>query len=411
MINNSFLLFAQLIVLISGILKYDSGAFSGFSTCQSGNTQTYTINFNGVFGNVPQLILGLEKIDMGKGADFRIQAQNIQTTNFELQLNCVTSTPFYSAIFNWYAIDDQRIQVINNFNMENPDNQVFDHDNANAIFGILSITSMGIYHDVDFQISISSITTTQVTVSITKHNWWFVNLKQIGYQIILGIQEALTDVEILFHTSQYNSGLLTQYPNKWLFLSYNGFALNNNIRTRSVRTSMSESYIVETWYGTYINNYHLKSWIAYQFTTVFSAFECLTLRISQALDMEVQIKPKIFLEINEITQSFSSSTYLIIDKALNLLNMKIYMKCTKTKTIASQFLKCQSCSTKQYYKFSHYCHGTIDAVTYFPRFQLAQSFYKELNVNILVDRIIITQVLYNQVQSSETLLDIQVLNS
>lgn len=44
--------------------------------------------------------------------------------------------------------------------MENPDNKIFDHINSNANVGILSITSLGIYGDIDFSISVLYINLT-----------------------------------------------------------------------------------------------------------------------------------------------------------------------------------------------------------------------------------------------------------
>ncbi|CAD8162648.1 unnamed protein product [Paramecium octaurelia] len=384
---------------VLGQLTYDSGYFPGISSsCANGRIETQTISFHGMFDNIPQVILELQHLDMYQGADFRIQTQNIKKNNFELRIECLTSTTLWTIKYNWYAIDDSRIQVINNFNMVNVDDKTFDHFNPNANYGILSFISMGVTGNVDFKLSITSITTTQVSVGITKVAGKFANLNQIGYQIILGIQEAFQDTLILKHTSDYDSGTLTGLSNRWLFLAYNGIQLSTSFRQKCVRTSVPLSYTVETWYGTYVVNYHLSSWVAYHFTTEFKAFWCLTLRISQSLDMEVSQKPSIYVEISELNQSYLSSP----------LSFKIYMKCVKTKTIVSQFLKCQSCSTSnKYYSFSHYCHGQIDAVTYFPKFQLIESSYKELNINFLVDRITITQTLFNQIQSIETLIEIK----
>ncbi|CAK66667.1 unnamed protein product (macronuclear) [Paramecium tetraurelia] len=394
---------------VLGQLTYDSGLFSGFSSsCANGRIETKTISFHGIFDNIPQVILGLEHLDMYFGADFRIQTQNIKKNSFDLQIECLTSTTLWTIKYYWYAIDDSRIQVINNFNMVNVNDKTFDHLNPNANYGILSFISMGVTGNVDFKLSITSITPSQVSVGITKVAGKFTNLNQIGYQIILGIQEAFYDTKILKHTSDYDSGTVTQQQDRWLFLAYNGLQLSSSFRQKSIRTQVSKSYTVETWYGTYVVNYHLSSWVAYQYTTEFKAFLCFTLRISQSLDMEVSQKPSIFVEISELNQSFQSSSYLLLEKTVSLLSFKIYMKCVKTKTIVSQFLKCQNCSTSnKFYLFSHYCHGQIDAVTYFPKFQLIESSYKELNINFLVDRLTITQTLFNQIQSIETLVEIK----
>lgn len=44
----------SLINTILGLITYDSGFFSGFSSsCNNGYTETKTISFNGIFENVP----------------------------------------------------------------------------------------------------------------------------------------------------------------------------------------------------------------------------------------------------------------------------------------------------------------------------------------------------------------------
>ncbi|CAD8185890.1 unnamed protein product [Paramecium octaurelia] len=318
---------------VLGQLTYDSGLFTGFSiSCNSGHTETQTIPFNGIFANTPQVIVSLEYLDMNIGADFRISTQNIKLNSFDLHIECLTSANVYRIYHQWYAIDDSRIQVINNFNMVNVDDKIFDHQNPNANYGIISFISMGMTGNIDFQLSISSITTTQVSVGITKVAGKFANLNQIGYQIILGIQEAFYDTKIIYRSSNYNSGTLTQQPDRWLFLTYNGLQQSTYFRQKFVRTAVSQSYTVNTWQGTFIVNYHQRSWIAYKYTTEFKAFLCFTLRISQSLDREVSQKPQIFVDISELNQSFQQSGYLLLEKTVSLLSFKIYMKCIKTKT-------------------------------------------------------------------------------
>ncbi|CAD8116431.1 unnamed protein product [Paramecium sonneborni] len=84
------------------------------------------------------------------------------------------------------------------------------------------------------------------------------------------------------------------------------------------------------------------------------------------------------------------------------------MKCVKSKKIVSKFLKCEACSTQNYYQFQHYCHGTINEINYFPKFQLNQSAYKEINIVISSDKITVTQILRNQQVSNKILLEIQI---
>ncbi|CAD8162790.1 unnamed protein product [Paramecium octaurelia] len=183
-------------------------------------------------------------------------------------------------------------------------------------------------------------------------------------------------------------------------LEYLNFQISGQkeVRQKCVRTSVPLSYTVETWYGPYliILQLNLRPFGA----QLQEYLNLLTWKYHKNLLYMLK-------SVNQINHT-NRSTQLLLEKKVNLLSFKIYMKCVKTKTIVSQFLKCQSCSTSnQNYSFLHYCHGQIDPVTYFPKFQLIESSYKELNINFLVDRITITQTLFNQIQSIETLIEIK----
>ncbi|CAD8202208.1 unnamed protein product [Paramecium pentaurelia] len=393
----------------------DSGFYAGFTSssdfiCKDGFQTTATLSFNGQFSNTPQVFLGLELLDFDRGIDYRLSITAITTSNFDVSINCITSIQVFAVQFSWYAIDDQRIQVINNFNMDNPDIQTFNNINPNANQGIISITSLGIQGDIDFSLSISSITPTNVQVSITKVTGKFENLKQLGYQIILGTQEAFFETKTNSFTNPFNSGTLIQQMNRWLFLSFTGFSMNSFLKEKVIRVSLPLSYTLETFDVPFVKCNHLISWIAYQFTTIYKAFECQSVRLSQSNDNQVSTKPSIQIDIQELKIQLVSSYQQLIDKQMNSLNLNVYVKCQNTKKIVSQFLRCQDCAKNKYHKFSNYCNQQIDIVTYFLRYQSAQSFSKELSININSDGITITQVLYNQVKTIEKILEIQIQN-
>ncbi|CAD8106941.1 unnamed protein product [Paramecium sonneborni] len=96
----------------------------------------------------------------------------------------------------WFAIDDQRIEVFNNFNMINPDDKTFQIKNRNAQSGFVVMTSIHYIGPIDFLLSMSQITVQQVTVSITKVAGKFTNLKQIGYQLIVAVDEAFVNLRL-----------------------------------------------------------------------------------------------------------------------------------------------------------------------------------------------------------------------
>ncbi|CAK67389.1 unnamed protein product (macronuclear) [Paramecium tetraurelia] len=419
-----FLISLSLFHLLFGQITYDAGLYTGDSAyCQNGNIVTKTISFVGTFANIPQVIISLEYLDMGQGGDFRVETQNINLNSFDLHIVCISSVYIWKLKYQWYAIDDSRIEVINNFNMVNIDNKQFDHLNPNANSAIISFVSIGFVAEIDFKLSVAIIQLyRQLKLQLLKSQ--LASQKQIKSLQIY----TKSDIKLFWELKKHSlvckkstvqllmivEPLLRNQIDGYLQLTMDWKLVHTLDKDLRVHKFPNPTYLRHVHYniqqggGTFIANYHQRVWLAYQFTNEFKAFLCLTLRISQSLDMEVSQKPQIYVDISELNQSLQSSQYLFLQKTVNLLSFKIYMKCIKTKTIVSQFLKCQSCSTNQkYYLFSHYCHGQIDAVTYFPKFQLIESSYKELNLYISLDRITITQTLFNQIKSTETLLDIK----
>ncbi|CAD8149853.1 unnamed protein product [Paramecium pentaurelia] len=54
----------------------------------------------------------------------------------------------------WHAINDQRIQVINNFNRNDPKNETIIYNNPNALTGFLTLTSISFEIQINFKIEI-----------------------------------------------------------------------------------------------------------------------------------------------------------------------------------------------------------------------------------------------------------------
>ncbi|CAD8115034.1 unnamed protein product [Paramecium sonneborni] len=403
------------LISVKAQITFDSGLYVVFSesqNCQQTEQQAI-IQFNGEFNVAPQVFIGLEHFNFDIGTDYRLQITTITTTNFQVITECPNTQIVSEIQFYWYAINDQRIQVINNFNMLSPQNKTFNHENVNAISGILSITSLGIEGNVDFQLVFSYINQTQVAVNITNVANNFINLKQIGYQIILGTDEAI-QIPLTQHlTSNYTSGILTQQPNRWLYLSFVGFNMASNVKQKVQRTSVSVSYTVETFdLASFVACYHYRSWLAYKFTKVYKAFESQGIRFSQTYDKEVSTQPQFQIDITELPLSLSlnSETQKILNTTTNQLNFKIVVRCTQSKKIVSQFLKCQDCPSNKYYKFTHYCHGQIDQVIYYTKYVTSLSVYKELTFNLATDIFTIKQILYNQIKITQIILDISIVN-
>ncbi|CAK60210.1 unnamed protein product (macronuclear) [Paramecium tetraurelia] len=407
------ILFIFYFISANASITYDQGYYNGFSLpisstfiCKDNFQQTATVTFNQPFNNIPQVFLGLEFLDFDKGIEYKLSITTITTTHFEVLIECITSIQVFSVEFSWYAIDDKRIQVINNFNMVPPGVNVFNHINPNINFGIVSITSLGIDGDIDFQLAVSSVNQSTVSVSITQVAGNINNLKQIGYQVILGIPEAFLGSKNNPLTTAFNSGTLTQQSNRWLFLSFTGFKMSSALKQKVTRNPSPLSYFVTSIDVGFVSCNHQISWLAYQFTTFYKPFECQSVRLSQSNDDQASTKPSIQIYISELNLTLDQPQNKLIFPQITQLNLQVYVKCQVQKKILSQFLRCYECNTNKQHKLWNYCNQQIDVVTYFLKYQTTQQVFKELSINITSDSITIIQVLYNQAEIQQVILEI-----
>ncbi|CAD8189808.1 unnamed protein product [Paramecium pentaurelia] len=394
---------------------FDSGYVGGFM-CKLGFSKTATIPFSNIFQNIPQVFFTHEYFDNDRpNLEFRLSITTITKTSFTTQISCNYDRVVVLRL-RWFAIDDQRIEVISNFNMDNPDDKTFSIKNPNAQTGFVILTSMHYTGAIDFLLSISQITTNSVTVSITKVAGKFTNLKQIGYFVVVGIQEAFINLGLKTVTGAFSSGPLTIQPNRWFAIATQGFNYPNtqNMRVRATYTNLPTtiSYTWGSWYESDTPNSHSQIWIAYQFTTTFKPLECFTIRTSRKQAFDLSILPTFYLELVQSNQIYTTNGIYdySVDKSINKPKMNIQIKCENGKKIKADFNKCNACSIQKTYSFTYNCFNQMNYVGFYPIFQQEFPQYNHLKINIQASSLEITNIVYDQTITEKTIVKIQILN-
>ncbi|CAD8055110.1 unnamed protein product [Paramecium primaurelia] len=93
----------------------------------------------------------------------------IQNLDFIIQRECYYSI-VYGVVIKWQAIDDERIQVINEFNMISFENKTYSHINPNVEEAFISLINFSYKCSIYFDILISELTKSNVSVVITNQN-------------------------------------------------------------------------------------------------------------------------------------------------------------------------------------------------------------------------------------------------
>ncbi|CAD8180476.1 unnamed protein product [Paramecium pentaurelia] len=412
-----------LIQFTQGIITESSGEVTQFSyqvsgfNCQNGYTST--INFPDTFANIPKLILYPSLFDFASITSnqpiAKIEIVSLTLTNFQIKLTCPQQR-INTYTLKWYAIDDQRLIVINEFNLNPLASKSFTFQNPNIKKAIVSIIGIGYKGSFEVTLSISDLTSTSVTVNYNSYN---TNMVLLGYQVILGTDEIISYIDKISSSNVYTS---PQYPvqsNSYFITAFSKFqqGLDNGIVT--LRTTINQgasvvNYDISRWgSGLYPQNTIQSYWLKYTVNNPFLAMECFTVRVSKLFEMNSDQKPAFqleFFEINKVVNTIGSES-ILINESITLLNIHIYYKCpSNNKKVHSQMNKCNNCSgSNKIYNLNHHCHGSINTINIYAKYN-AQSNYKELTLTTTSNSITIVQKLTNKIITQETILFVEFLD-
>ncbi|CAD8162491.1 unnamed protein product [Paramecium octaurelia] len=407
-------------------ISYDSNTFtkfayqySGGSRCNPPAQKQETVYFSDVFARPPKILINTILMDTNHPfVNYTFSITTVTTQSFTFNLECFLGTifgPVYGIVLKWLAIDDERIQIINEFNMYSFENKTYPLVNSNAETVFISLINFSYQGPVYFDILASELTKTSVSVTITDPNNTLSNLLFLGYQVILGVKEAITIIDVIKTTAIYTSPKYVTQENSWLITPFVGFYYNVNDNVRLNFTQYQDQqkiwYTIESIYGFqyYTPQTHQPTWIMYQFKTVFTAVDCITIRITQIKEKLAEFRNSFEVEIMETQQIVRNlgTTNLAIDKNYQLINLKVYARCFQLKKIQSYFNKCYGCLPQKTNQFSHNCYGAINTINYSVKLLPTIQANQELIIILSNLDCQIYQKLFNQVVTQVKLIEIK----
>ncbi|CAD8172124.1 unnamed protein product [Paramecium pentaurelia] len=413
-----FLLFILSISAFSFIFS-DSGQYqltngADFS-CQNNFQTTRTISFSGAFQNIPQVFMFQDYFDISNvQSEYQFSITSITLNDFSFLVKCPRAGLIWSIRYEWIALDDSRVQVINSFNIDPPQDKVLNHQLLNADAAIIGLTSLGYSGKIEFQLLVTQLTKDTVSVAITQVPGIFQNLKQIGYQILLVASRDIIDLGLVKFKLDYTSNAINLESNKWLIMPIQGMNLEyiQQMRFKAQKTfgASTATFSFLSWVAHDQSEYTVQSlWMSYQLIKNY-ALECFTLRISQKLDRSQSNRPTFFVQILQTNQIYNAvgeySTRVY--KPIQNINFALEINCITGKRVKSKFNKCNSCSSYgKNYQFNHQCHSQINLISYFPKFSQIQSVNQEFKIIITATNCLVKQILYNQAKTEQEIINIE----
>ncbi|CAK89688.1 unnamed protein product (macronuclear) [Paramecium tetraurelia] len=376
--------------------------------CDNNNSLSYPIIFQ-EYDVIPQVIFNVWQLNMTKDEnEVQASVSKIEKGSFFVNIACPKSGSVEAFKFKWSAINDQRIQIINCYNMTQIKKSTFIHDNPNAQLGYVSITSIGFKGGVKFYLNITQLNITAVTVDIIGN---YENVTQLGYQIILGVNGSFKKLNDSFNSDNFTSQNYNVESNSILANCFYGFDFSNSENFNFIssidrnQTNNSFSYIIQPIGGGSHNSVFL---IAEQIQTTYLPLQFQKLQITQFEDFAPQTESLIIILNQEEKDEFSTiGVFLkIIDKQFDKIQISTRIKCETNQTIKSTFNKFKNSVLQKSFNLIHRCDENIKQIKFDLDLTNADKSFNELIVNISKMRYTVSQIIYNQVKEEYILYEI-----
>ncbi|CAD8096106.1 unnamed protein product [Paramecium primaurelia] len=409
-----------LFITVKCFIKYDTGYASSFDwnngfSASGNNVYTKEFTFSGTFERIPQVAIIINKynVQYQTTGGYLATITSITTTKFTVVMTNPYSSGATEMPFQWYAFDDKRVQVINEFNyiLSSPyasftQYVTYSHNNPNFTKALLFITSFQFKGGVDIVLSIEEITTTQVKVKIVSNTN---NLLQIGYQIMLTTSDVMETTYIQQPSGSYTSSTMTFPTDKDWTVSTQGFnwpaVINFGVRL----TKYSNYYTFAAWSGNPINALRFTYiTIVKSITQTFLPMAISGIRVSQKENYNNSPLPTVQLSFEELSLVYTSETSqtFYVQSSLSQLNVIIQYKCPTTQKLYTELNY-----PNQIIKRNFYCSRSQNIVTMYIRINSQMIAINEITFSLTNTGISIKQNVQNQLAELKQIFLLQITNN
>ncbi|CAD8115259.1 unnamed protein product [Paramecium sonneborni] len=264
-------------------------------------------HFPALFANIPQVILNPIVFDFGTASLYLqsiIEFQSISLTGFTLKITCTGNQMNYYR-FQWFAIDDERIQVITEANADPIASKQYPIKNPNANKAIASVISFGYKGGFDVSLTITELTSTHITIGISNAN---ANLIHLGYQTALIPEEILTQLPYRVATGFYSTQVFPIQADSYFIIQLSRMSAGSSYAFRFLIDTLTTAdqiyYQTATWsYSGYPPNTIKPYWLKLTLDLIAVSMECFTVRVSKLFDHNSYQKPSFQVQFLKVTNS------------------------------------------------------------------------------------------------------------
>ncbi|CAD8214112.1 unnamed protein product [Paramecium pentaurelia] len=322
---------------------FESGEVSHFNYASNPNLILYTtttkfrqeelfIPFAKQFSSVPDVYLNIMLMDFEHTfpQGYSLDITSISTMGFTVKVVCESTEQYYGFHFNWFAFNDESVQVINNLNITYPNSQYTHSYNKNCKINV-ALSNFVSYYAVGPQFNnLTGLSLTSESVTISFYNE---NLKQFGYQILLSSSDFILIGPTITDISLYGSSQIVSFPSGWdtqncypqlLGLKHDGTAQNLRL-SGSVTYSPGVTVGFYPWFTSIIQS------LQYNYFCINDAYFDLAVfgGLVQTKFFETKHQIETHIEISEINyyQNQNIEEEITIQNGIQFIQIIYYWKC------------------------------------------------------------------------------------
>ncbi|CAD8122022.1 unnamed protein product [Paramecium sonneborni] len=360
----------KLLLLIFSIRashRFEQGLITHFSYLANPNlvlflsstqfrSEEFYIPFQKQFSQVPNVYLNIYKLDLSYvfPQGYSLEITSITTAGFKVKIICESTAQFFQVEFNWFAFNDDRVKVINNFNIINPQTQYIHSYEKNCYINI-AFSNFVSYYALESQENYQTgLTLTPDTITIS---FSFQGLQSFGYQILLSNSDIFLIGPSIISIQPNGSSQVVNFPAGWItqncFLNLLGFKHVGTINIRlftQITYFSSVSVGIYPWADSIIYsiqyNYFCIHDIQFKLAKFDGFMQSQFFDPNNQIDTHIEIKEinysqnQIYTEEIIIAQSIESITIIFYWQCLDQEILKIQLFCPE-QWCSQTIIKCK----------------------------------------------------------------------
>ncbi|CAD8108914.1 unnamed protein product [Paramecium primaurelia] len=294
--------------------------------------EEYFIPFHQQFSQVPDVYLNIARLDLEYTfpQGYSLNIVSVSTVGFKVKIVCESQERFYRVEFNWFAFNDERVQVINNLNITNPKSSYIHTYQKDCKINV-AISNFVSYYALGSQFNnLTGLILTPETVTIS---FYMENLKQIGYQILLSRSDIFLIGPTITSIQPDGSSQVVNFPSGWgiknCYLNLLGFQHDGsdlNIRYETKVTYQSQITVgIYPWGPTIILSIQHNHFCINDPYFELAIFKGLIQ--SRFFDLQDQIDTHIEIQEINYSQNQILQEQITIAKEIGSIKIIFYWKC------------------------------------------------------------------------------------